>query len=693
MAERVGLTTRRPPVARGSQELAPERGPANGADFALFVIWSKGRHAEARVLADLEERFTLLKLYEVAWSPGRVMENYRRFYSDLPVRGVYHSHGKGLGPFVAAVVMDPEPEVSERMTSRGPRTLNARFLDAKLQYRRWAGELTIHSTETPFETERDLTMLFGLEPGRLARLAAKPRPGEMEHVARDLTGAGGWTSEAELFQVLGRAVTYVATGVPDIPPGEGVLHSPHLQLLTDDYLTLHAALGAHPRLPWPHGGGFRVRVAGEWLPVRIRFVGDGFYDSAWASRLLTERTSAGDGTCRLPPREDFTTLAYDILVHGGDGPGLRERLAELASRLGVDDWPGEASGAGEEPIATLSRWLRERKATVVGPSDPSVGFDPSVAASAGAAPRVAPRGFPRRAKWWGYRVWHGFRQILSFGRDQVLFRAPWVRRMRRLGPGTVVRSARRGLASGNLFAVKRAVLLLRGVLFLGWKYRCPCCGWHLRGFAGQWGMLASNPDGYCPRCNAKARHRRLWLYLEEHTDLLERPGRVLEIAPWWALSRRLRKRGNLSFIGLDLAARGPHVSVVGDAARIPLDDDCIDSALCIHTLEHIEHDQRAMSELFRVLKPGGWAVVSVPLKLDRPTHEDPTITDPGQREREFGERSHVRFYGLDIQDRLKDAGFTVLVDWAREIPHEVRTRFGLRDDENLFLCRKAAAST
>lgn len=115
-----------------------------------------------------------------------------------------------------------------------------------------------------------------------------------------------------------------------------------------------------------------------------------------------------------------------------------------------------------------------------------------------------------------------------------------------------------------------------------------------------------------------------------------------------------------------------------------------DAALCIHVLEHVEDDRHAMAELHRVLRPGGWALVSVPIRLDRPTHEDPAITDPAERQAVFGERSHVRFYGADLADRLREVGFEVELDLASDIPDDVRKRHGLRMDENLFRCRKAA---
>jgi hypothetical protein len=645
---------------------------AGALDAALFVIWGNGRHAGDRILADLEDRFEVLGLSEVSWSTARVMENFRRFYSDLPVRGVYHTHAKGRGPFLAALVVDPRPDIAQRSTSRGPRVVNGHFLDAKTQYRGWAGELTIHCTETPFETERDLTMLFGLGP---RRFETEPARGEIPKIQRDLTGAAGWSSERELFEILNRSVRYVLTGGPGLGPDDGALDSPYVQLLTDDYLTLHAVLNGRPSLPWPHGGAFQVRVADRSIEVRVRFVGDGFYDVSWARHLLDARFLDESGRYRVPSEEDFRTLVYGLqsrrVPAGAADPGW---LGGLARDLEVDEWPPDATVPSDRVAPLVDRWLTERGAQAPEPLDPSV-------SSSGPLSR------------WLHRARHAARCQASLARDRTLFHFPGIRRMKSFGPGRAVGAARAPLGHPRFFFVRRAVLLGRGLLFLGRRYRCPLCGWSLRGFVGEWGLLSSNHDGYCPRCNSKARHRRLWLYLQEHTELPTADLELLEIAPWWALSRRLRRAPNVSFTGLDIERRGPHVTVVGDAADMPLESDFFDAVLCIHTLEHVGDDRTAMRELHRVTKPGGWAVVSVPLRLDGTTYEDPSITDPEDRLRAFGERSHVRLYGPDLADRLRDAGFTVGVDWADRIPLETRQRFGLRDDENLFLCRKGARAT
>jgi SAM-dependent methyltransferase len=241
--------------------------------------------------------------------------------------------------------------------------------------------------------------------------------------------------------------------------------------------------------------------------------------------------------------------------------------------------------------------------------------------------------------------------------------------------------------------VKRAYFFGRGLAWAGRRHVCPCCGWSLRGFVGHQSFVSSKSDGFCPRCNSKARHRRIWLYLEERMRLSALDRQVLEVAPWPSIARGLQRMPNIRFAGLSLELKRPQVTTVGDARAIPFRAGSFDLVLCVHVLEHIGDDRRVMREMHRVLKPGGVAVVSVPLRLDGPTVEDLTITDQDEQQRVFGEEGHVRAYGRDLGDRLAEAGFEVNLDLASDVPEAVRSRFGLRNDENIFHCVKAAAPT
>jgi predicted SAM-dependent methyltransferase len=125
-----------------------------------------------------------------------------------------------------------------------------------------------------------------------------------------------------------------------------------------------------------------------------------------------------------------------------------------------------------------------------------------------------------------------------------------------------------------------------------------------------------------------------------------------------------------------------------DLTITPICSNTIDAVICIHVLEHIPVDYLAMQEIFRVLKPGGWALISVPIRLDQPTFEDPSITSPEARRQAFGETGHFRYYGFDLIDRLEGTGFQVQLNLNEDVNQNQKDKYGLLNDENIFFCTK-----
>jgi len=222
--------------------------------------------------------------------------------------------------------------------------------------------------------------------------------------------------------------------------------------------------------------------------------------------------------------------------------------------------------------------------------------------------------------------------------------------------------------------------------YAGEGYSCPCCGTNFRQLMK--GGVDNRVNAVCPKCNSFERHRLLWLYLKRKTNLFTDNLRVLHVCPEYVLQKNLKILPNLEYIGAGLAA--PFATVEMDITAINEPDNSYDVILCNHVLEHIIEDYKAMAELFRILKPGGWAILQVPINFNKEkTFEDPSITSPKDREIYFGKDDHVRVYGLDYKDKLEKAGFTVKVeDYSQELGVDMINKYCLPEKDDIYFCIK-----
>jgi SAM-dependent methyltransferase len=236
------------------------------------------------------------------------------------------------------------------------------------------------------------------------------------------------------------------------------------------------------------------------------------------------------------------------------------------------------------------------------------------------------------------------------------------------------------------FPARLAFFRLRSLLFHGDAVHCPCCGGRFSRFL----HVGSPPRAAaCPRCDSRERQRLLHLYLRERTNLFQDRLRVLHIAPEDCLQPILRHSRNLEYLSADVSPGSAMVSM--DIMHMSFANASFDVILCSHVLEHVADDRRAMRELHRVLKPGGWAILQVPVDPARAqTFEDPSVSSPEERARLFGQSDHVRVYGRDYEMRLREAGFAVdAVRFAAELPPALVQASGLDPQETIFSCRRA----
>ena len=186
------------------------------------------------------------------------------------------------------------------------------------------------------------------------------------------------------------------------------------------------------------------------------------------------------------------------------------------------------------------------------------------------------------------------------------------------------------------------------------------------------------------------RHRLLWLYLNNETDFFTSKIKknVLHFAPEQAFYKRFRNQKNIVYTTTDLFS--PLADVKADICNLPFEDNQYDVILCNHVLEHIPDDTKAMQELFRVLKPGGMAILQIPQDLNREqTFADDTITDQKERAKLFGQYDHVRVYGRDYFDKLRSIGFRVVEeDYTHKIAPQLVEKYCLVKGEIIPVCFK-----
>jgi SAM-dependent methyltransferase len=205
--------------------------------------------------------------------------------------------------------------------------------------------------------------------------------------------------------------------------------------------------------------------------------------------------------------------------------------------------------------------------------------------------------------------------------------------------------------------LKRAVKLVRVLSYFGKARYCSVCGNSSSHFrtSGE----VPREEAECVHCGALERHRLLCLFWQKRTHLFDGKSRkMLHVAPEKCLESMLKERLGGDYLTADLF--NPSAMVKMDICAIQYPEQSFDVIYCSHVLEHVPDDKQAMREFFRVLKNDGWAILNVPITGEK-TFEDSSIVDPKERLKAFGQEDHVRSYGPDYVERLRDSGFTVEV--------------------------------
>jgi len=216
-----------------------------------------------------------------------------------------------------------------------------------------------------------------------------------------------------------------------------------------------------------------------------------------------------------------------------------------------------------------------------------------------------------------------------------------------------------------------------GVFYRGNKHQCNICEKKLSTF-----VKLENEDLLCPFCGSLSRNRRLWKLVSENQAL---KGDLLHFSPSRNLYRTLKKHQNLHYFSTDFENEFL-ADYKFDITNISQNNETFDTIICYHILEHITDDQKAMAELYRILKPNGNIYIQTPFK-EGDTYEDDSIISPKERLNHFGQEDHARIYSRDgLKNRLEKNGFQV-----KQKTFQLKEEdyyFGFKSPETVLIAKK-----
>jgi len=242
-------------------------------------------------------------------------------------------------------------------------------------------------------------------------------------------------------------------------------------------------------------------------------------------------------------------------------------------------------------------------------------------------------------------------------------------------------------------AVRKFVRLPR---YKGGERYCPVCDSHLKCFLPvtfpaflKDGPFVTRQNAKCPVCGSIERYRLIYLYIKQKTNLFDPPGKkMLHAAPELILTEKFATCKYIDYLSSDIDPEQIGAMVKIDLTDIDFGTGTFDVILSSHVLEHIENDRKALSELYRVLKPRGWAIIQVPIIAEK-TFTVPSARTGEERFRAYGKEDHVRGYGRDYKQLLESVGFKVKVDdFIKSFGPEEIEYLGLIPDEEIYFCVK-----
>lgn len=330
------------------------------SEIHLFIIWSKARAFEQRILNDLKLNFSVKAKFNVTWSKSLFSENLSRFYGQNLPSGSDKIKHCGDGDFLAVIVEDLVPSYSVHNigNGRGNVRVNVKTYNLKKKYRDWTGGgHKIHASNDQNESQRDIFLLFGKPIEYFKNYKLK----SVNNYSRDTYGINGWDSWEQIFCFLNYVCEYsVLDFSSDFAERSNKVDVDFIVKNKQEFVYLvHAQQGGKKY----SNSRYQVKVNGENLPIDIYDIKSKIFDPKWFDILLSRR-SLIDGVFFLDSVDKSYAGLYHALYHKEDLMKYSTLLAASFETTNVT-----------ELSRILNEFMIEKQYIVIEPEDLTLPFD------------------------------------------------------------------------------------------------------------------------------------------------------------------------------------------------------------------------------------------------------------------------------------------------------------------------------
>jgi hypothetical protein len=290
------------------------------SELGLIAIWPNHLHHAQSIVSELEEKFTIIEIYDIQWSKKNLYQNFYRFYGDRLSTKSIKEKAIVESEFRLVIFKDSQPKHAFRPTARGIEKVNTNFFDLKKSFRReFKTRFGIHGSNDETETSRDLSLLLGINAQDYKKNIRNKWSGEVKKINRDVTGINGWDSLKQFFYFMNDIEPYVLLTnfdnfIPNLSSGKDI----DIMVLNQKKFSLFAnAIKISKGLERVN---YQILVNSQPVDLDLRYVGDGYFDIHWQKECIKNRVKHSKGFYVMSEINQYYTLLYHALIHKNNIP-------------------------------------------------------------------------------------------------------------------------------------------------------------------------------------------------------------------------------------------------------------------------------------------------------------------------------------------------------------------------------------